>query len=41
MNPLDGMTWEERFPAAFDALCKAEHRAEDAERELAKLRPKR
>lgn len=34
MNPLDGMTWEERFHAAFTALLKMEHRAEDAERKL-------
>lgn len=41
MNPLDDMTWEQRFQAAFEALCAAEMRAEDAERELARLRPKK
>ncbi len=35
-NPLDGMSWEERFREAFLALLAMESRAERAERELIK-----
>lgn len=34
MNPLDGMTWEERFWVTFQAFLTAEMRAEDAERKF-------
>jgi hypothetical protein len=36
-NPLDGMSWEERFMAAFAALLVMESRAERAERGLIQL----
>lgn len=41
MNPLDDMSWEWSFQAAFEALLVAQCRAARAEAELAKLRPKR
>lgn len=34
MNPLDEMTWEQRFYEAMYALLAAEMRYEDAERQL-------
>lgn len=33
-NPLDAMSWKERFEAAFEALCRMEARAEGAESRL-------
>lgn len=33
-NPLDAMSWEERFMFAWAALCAMEARAENAERKL-------
>lgn len=40
MNSLDGMNWQERFHAAFLALCAEQNRAAALELELAKLRRK-
>jgi len=34
MNPLDELSWEQRFWAAFDALCRMEVRADKAELRL-------
>jgi hypothetical protein len=36
-NPLEEMTWEERFMEAWKALLVMEHRAEDAEACIRKL----
>ncbi len=38
-SDLDGATWKGRFWVAWQALLEMERRAEDAEREVAVLRP--
>ena len=37
MTGLEDMSWEQRWWAAFDALCRMRMRAEDAEARVAEL----